>query len=182
MGFLSLGTAQPQVSGRKENNSSIRSWISYSKRLALLRAPALCIPLRRRPFPCSSRLLPHAEEWESAPSLCQKRVSAQLPNDSLPTQCSSRKWGLTFGLQYVMCFCFSWFWLLFFFVGGGFFVLFLRHLILQPSHAHHFHLNPIPSDENDCSRSSGLPLETFRAAALAAVSVSIECWGIYVTL
>jgi len=69
-----------------------------------------------------------------------------------------------------------------FFVGGGFFVLFLRHLILQPSHAHHFHLNPIPSDENDCSRSSGLPLETFRAAALAAVSVSIECWGIYVTL
>lgn len=30
---------------------------------------------------------------------------------------------MTFGLQYVMCFCFSWFWLLFFFVGGGFFVL-----------------------------------------------------------
>lgn len=106
LGFLSPGTAQPQVSGRKENNSSVRSWIFYIKSLALLRAPALCIPLRRCPFPCSSRLLHHAEEWVSALSLCQNQVSAELPIDSLLTRLSSTKWGLTFGLQYVVCFCF----------------------------------------------------------------------------
>lgn len=80
----SLPWDNPTPSLQNQGETLVPEIAFSTARLALLRAPALCIPARRLPSPCCSRLLHHADEWVAARRINQKLScsrTAQLPDD-----------------------------------------------------------------------------------------------------